>query len=137
MSSRFKPKKPVRTFRDLIVYQRSLQCSVILVKKIVPALEEKDYLLEDDLILCALTIPRLIAKAHSARFDDKKTGMDFLDEAMKKHNEMVVYLEQIRDIYSEDIDKVTVRELIRRYARNRKKVFHLYKAWERFKEKKD
>ncbi len=135
MTKRYKPKKPVRGFRDLIVYQRALQCSVIVAKKITPFLEEKKYPLKKDMLLCSLDIPRLIAKAHSARFDDEKTGMDFLDEAMKKHNEMVVYLEQIRDIYSDELEQVTVKELVRRYARNRKKVFHLYKAWERFKEK--
>lgn len=133
---RYKPKKPVRTFRDLIVYQRALQCSVIVSKKILPLLEEKEYPLREEMVVCGLSIPRGIARAHSARFDDEKSGLDFLDEAMKRHNEMVVYLEQVRDLYSEEVKKVTVKELIRRYSRNRRKVFHLYKAWERFLEKR-
>ena len=35
----FVPKKPVRTFRDLEVYQKTLECAVIIAKDIADDLE--------------------------------------------------------------------------------------------------
>ena len=49
-------------------------------------------------------------------------------------NKMVVYLEQVRDIYSDKVEKVLIEELIRKYIYNRRKIFNLYKAWKRFME---
>lgn len=125
----------MRSFRDLEVYQKALQCSVMVAKKLLPFLEDKDFPLRQDMLECALNTPRLIAEAHSTRFDAEKTGLEILDDVMKSHNVMIVYLEQVRDIYSDEVDRVVVEELIRRYIWNRKKVFNLYKAWERFLEK--
>ena len=54
---------------------------------------------------------------------------------MTNSNRMVVYLEEVRDIYADKVERVLVEELIRKYVYNRSKIFHLYKAWERFAEK--
>lgn len=35
----FTPRKPVKTFRDLDIYQKTLECAVIVMKDIVPVLE--------------------------------------------------------------------------------------------------
>jgi len=134
--TRFTPKKPVRSFRDLEVYQKALESSVIVVKKLLPVLRDKDCPIKDKMVACALELPKIIAQAHSTRFDAKKTGLEILDDAMKSHNIMIVYLEQVRDIYSEEIDRIVVEELIRRYAWNRRKTFNLYKSWQRSLEKK-
>ena len=162
--TRFTPKKPVRSFRDLEVYQKALECSVMVVKKLLPLLEdmgkgrkeqeqrEKTQYREgevqqratsawrcpikDKMVACALELPKMIAEAHSTRFDAKKTGLEILDDAIRNHNIMLVYLEQVGKIYSEEIDRVVVEELIRRYAWNRRKTFNLYKSWERTLDKK-
>ena len=39
----FTPKKPVRSFRDLEVYQKTLECSVLIDKDILSALEKSKY----------------------------------------------------------------------------------------------
>ncbi|MCD6429162.1 four helix bundle protein [bacterium] len=133
--SRFRPRRPVRSFRDLEVYQKALEGAVMVAKKILPIIKENNYPLEEDMIKCSLEIPRLIAEAHSMRFDDKKSSLNLLDKAMAGCNKMVVYLEQVRDIYSDKVERVVIEELIRKYIGNRKKIFHLFKAWKRFMEK--
>lgn len=130
--TRFRPRRPVRSFRDLEVYQRGLEGAVMVAKSVLPILKEADYPLREDMINCSLEIPRMIAEAHSARFDSKKLGLALLDQAMTGCNKMVVYLEQVRDIYTQEIDRVLVEELIKKYVNNRRKIFHLYKAWQRF-----
>jgi hypothetical protein len=104
----------------------------MVAKNILPILKESDYPLQKDMINCSLEIPRLIAEAHSARFDSKELGLALLDQAMTGCNKMVVYLEQARDIYTQQVDRVLVEELIKKYVNNRRKIFHLYKAWKRF-----
>lgn len=39
----FTPKKPVHTFRDLEVYQRTMECSVLIVKDLRPSLLKLKY----------------------------------------------------------------------------------------------
>ncbi len=133
--SRFRPRKPVRTFRDLEVYQKALEGAVVVAKYILPILKDVDYLLRDDMVKCSLDIPRYIAEAHSNRFESKVLAFPLLDKAMTGCNKMVVYLEQIRDIYSDKVERVMIEELIRKYVYNRRKIFNLYKAWKRFLER--
>lgn len=123
---RFRPK--IRTFRDLEVYQKALESAVLTTKNILPELKEKDYILQNDMITCSLDIPNNIAKAHSYRFSKK--GLDLLDKAMSQSNQMVVYLEEIRDIYS--IEKILIEEVIKRYMYNRRKIFNLYNSWKKY-----
>ncbi len=132
--TRFRPHRPIRSFRDLEVYQKALEGAVMITKNILPLLKEKEYPLREEMISCALKIPGFIAEAHSARFDSKLAGLSLLNDAMAGSNKMVVYLEQTRDIYSDDVDKVLIEELIRKYTYNRRKIFNLYKAWKRFME---
>ena len=129
----FYPKTPVRSFRDLEVYQKTAQASIDVMKKIMPAVSGK-YPMSEKMTACMLTIPNLIAEAHSRRFEDEKGGLRLLDESMAECNKMVVYLEQGRDLYSNDIERTLCEELIRSYIHAREKIFRLFKAWKRFQE---
>lgn len=159
--SQFRPRRPVRSFRDLEVYQEAQQCAVLAVKALTPLLEEKRikgqgdkqkqfrqgqdstkgnfgtaiYPFLDEMLNMSLDLPRIIADAHGARFDAKPSGLDYLNQAMKISNKIVVCLEQVRAIYNDIIDEILVEELIKRYIRNRVKIFRLYQAWKRFLEK--
>jgi len=130
--TRFRPRKPVRSFRDLEVYQKALEGAVAVTKNILPILKEVDYPLRDEMVVCSLEIPRHIAEAHSNRFESKELAFPLLDKAMTGCNKMVVYLEQVRDIYSDKVERVMTEELIRKYVFNRRKIFNLYKAWKKF-----
>ena len=137
---RFHPKRPVRSFRDLEVYQEAQQMAVIVVKNIVGKLNKEKigavtYPFLDEILNMSLDIPRIIADAHGARFDSKPSGLDYLDQAMKYSNKIIVYLEQVKAIYGDILDQDIIEELIRRYIRNRGKIFRLYQAWKRFLEK--
>ena len=130
--SRFRPRRAVRSFRDLEVYQKALEGAVMVAKRVIPLLKEVDYPLEKEMLKCSLELPQAIAQAHSVRFDDKEKGLSLLDDSMAKCNAMVVYLEQVRDIYSQKEDRYLLEELIRKYISNRRKIFHLYKSWKKF-----
>lgn len=130
--TKFYPRRIVKSFRDLEVYQKTFQNSVDIMKKIVPEIKEeaKGSSLRDKIIESALLIPNLIAEAHSRRFDEPEKASKLIDESLAECNKIVVYLEQARDIHN--VDKITVEEIIKNYINVRWKILNLQRAWKRF-----
>jgi four helix bundle protein len=128
----FRVKKPIRSFRDLEVYQSTSSYATEVITKIVPLLNETAPVIKDKLIESCLKIPELIAASHSRRFE-AKDELKTLDEALETCNKVVVYLEQARDIYVKAIEeRAACEDLIKRYIFIRRKIFNLYKAWKKF-----
>ena len=157
-SKPFTPKKLVRSFRDLDVYQRMMECAVIITKDLKPILvrfgTEEDigkkgkgkgstsgnvgtgtvkYDFLENMINCSMSVPLYIGEAHSTRFADFAGGVSLLEKAMAGCNKMVVYLEQIKGVYGSKVNVELIDDLIGRYMINRTKMFHLEKSWKRFK----
>lgn len=131
---KFTPKKPVRSFRDLEVYQKTLECAVIIAKDIKPVLIKLKYDFVENFINCSMSIPLYIGEAHSIRFADFAAGIAGLEKAMAAGNKMIIYLEAVKGVYGSKVDGELIDDIIGRYAENRSKTFHLEKSWRRFKE---
>jgi len=113
------------------IYQSTNRLAVEILKRIVPVIPEGSALTRE-LAECCTTSPHGIAEAHSRRFDDKVKSMKLLEEVLFLCNKVVVYLEQVREVYSQQVDRVLADELIKQYGYARQKVFNFYKAWKRF-----
>ena len=87
---RFVPKRPIRSFMDLGIYQATEKISVEIMKKIVPWIPDESSL-KKDLSDCCMKIPHFIAEAHSRRFDDRPKSMKLLEEVLFLCNKVVVY----------------------------------------------
>lgn len=131
-SAPFRPRKPVRSFRDLEVYQKGLEGAIAIAKEFLPILEKVKYPLRDEMVRTSLDIPRLIAEAHSVRFESPMQGVVLLEQAMLGCNKMVVYLEQVRGIYPDKIDLASVENAVKSYVINRTKIFHLERTWQKW-----
>ena len=129
----FTPRKPVRSFRDLEIYQKTLECSVLIVKDLVPVLKKLKYTFEENMVNCAMSVPLFISEAHSLRFASFEGGVMLLEKSMSGCNKMIVYLEQMKGVYGSKVDVDLIDDLIGRYAESRTKSFHLEKSWKRFK----
>jgi len=129
---KYSVKKPVFTFRDLEVYQKTMEASVVAVKNLKIKLAQLKYPFVDGFIQCSMTIPLLISEAHSIRFGDHSRGILLLENAMAGCNKMIVYLEQARGIYGGKLDFDLIEDLIKKYAESRTKIFRLEKAWQKF-----
>ncbi len=130
----FTPKRPVKTFRDLDVYQKSIECAVLVSKNIAPALIRLKYAYAERLMDCSLAVPLFVAESHSLRFADFALGVGYLEKAMSASNKMIVYLEHVRGLYGSKLKQDLIEDLIGRYAENRTKMFHLEKSWKRFRD---
>lgn len=131
---KFTPKKPVRSFRDLEVYQKTLEASVIVVKNILPALVKVKCLFAEELVKCALALPVALGETHSMRFGDHEKAIGMLERILVGCNKMVVYLEQAKGIYGDKMDGELIDDLIRRYSDARTKIFRLEKSWQKWYE---
>ncbi|OGN18979.1 MAG: hypothetical protein A3F25_02655 [Candidatus Yanofskybacteria bacterium RIFCSPHIGHO2_12_FULL_45_19b] len=131
-TSQFTPKRPVHSFRDLEVYQRTLEASVVIVKDLKGKLTKLRYPFLEHMINAAMSIPLWLGEAHSIRFGNHATGILLLERAMAGCNKLVIYLEQIRGIYGSKLDFDLIESLIKKYAETRGKIFRLEKAWQKF-----
>jgi hypothetical protein len=128
----FRVKKPIRSFRDLEVYQRTSCAATEIMTKVMPLLGESNSWVKEKLVDCCLKIPESIATAHSHRFETGEE-LKFLEDALEGCNKAVVYLEQARDIFIKDIEgRALCDDLIKRYILVRRKIFNLYRAWKKF-----
>ncbi len=128
----FRVKKPIRSFRDLEVYQRTNQVATEIMTKVMPLIGEGNSLIKEKLIECCLRIPESLATAHSHRFETGEE-LKYLEDALEDCNKAVVYLEQVRDIFIKGIEgRALCDDLIKRYILVRRKIFNLLKAWKKF-----
>lgn len=129
-------KKPIRSFRDLEVYQRIYNASIIsimVIKEIVPKLPESEkYDLKDQISRASKAIPRLIAEGYAKRH--QKFGFQkYLDDAMAECNETAVCLCHCRDIYSNHVNKELCDNLIETYDISGRQIYRLRESWTNFK----
>lgn len=136
-STPYTPKKKVKNFTDLDVYQKAHEASVFCGNEIVRAAEENrnEFLhaaITEKLVACALSIPRLIAESHGKRFGTSQESLDILDAVMLNCNLMVVYLEQARDLLKLNIEHDRWEEQTKNYFYIRQKVLNLQRVWRKY-----
>ncbi|MDP2665837.1 MAG: four helix bundle protein [bacterium] len=128
----FTPRKPVKTFRDLDIYQKTMECAVIVVKNIRPKLVTLKYPFLEGITDCAMSVPLFIGEAHSIRFGNFALGLQLIEKAMSGCNKMIIYLEHIKGMYGAKMDGDVLDEIIARYAESRTKTFHLEQSWKKW-----
>ncbi|MBU6320940.1 hypothetical protein KGO04_00130 [Patescibacteria group bacterium] len=131
----FAPKKPVKTFRDLDIYQKTLECAVIVMKNVRPKLAALKYPFLDGMTDCAMNVPLAIGEAHSIRFADFAKGLGHLERAMSGCNKMIIYLEHAKGMHGAKADPDSIiDELVVRYAESRTKSFRLEQSWKKWRQ---
>jgi len=156
----YSPKKPVKTFQDLEIYQKALEASVAVSKIQMPAVKkapkkisagddakrqenfgvgtaEAESMIFHNMLPCALGLPHLIAEAHSYRFGAGTDCLVLLEKVMVNCNKMVVYLEQVRDICQTGLEHEWFEELIKKYLYIRRKTLNLQRVWKKYIEHPD
>ena len=154
----FYPKRPVKSFQDLEIYQKSLALTAEIFKRleedsvrgplagqgdplkkgkasaevIIPSpFSKQKEILIDTLLTAILELPKLMAKGHGLRFAEPPSAAKTMEEAMLVCNKIVVYLELYRDLCNKAIEFDFFDEAIKSYLTLRFKILHLIKSWER------
>lgn len=140
MSYKFYPKRPVKSFQDLEVYQKVLAVAAVTVKRIMENSGKKsDELIKTITVKLTdhlLALPVMLASAHSMRFSYPAEAVKKLEEAMLYSNLSVVYLEQYRDLGKHEIEPEFFQEQIKTLLATRGKILRLQFSWKKFIEEK-
>lgn len=128
-------RKPIRSFRDLEVYQNTYAASIQVIAKILPKLpKEERYDLATQLRRSTKAIPRLIAEGYSKKHQ-KRGFQKYLDDALAESNETIVSLSQVRDLYSRSVPSDLCERLIELYDKSSRQLYKLALKWRDFKER--
>jgi four helix bundle protein len=128
-------KKPIRSFRDLEVYQNTYRASIVVMTEIVPNLPDSEkYDLKDQLSRSSKAIPRLIAEGYAKR-QQKRGFQKYIEDALAECNETIVSLEQCKDIYPKYIDQQLCDRMIKLYDQSGRQLYRLGESWTNFKRK--
>jgi len=128
-------RRPIKSYRDLDVYQNTYEASIIVLTEIVPKLpKEEQYDLADQLRRSVKAIPRLIAEGYGKKHQRK--GFErYLDDAMSEANETVVSLSHCRDAYPKYVDPKLCDKLIDMYDKAGRQLYKLREAWKSFRKR--
>ena len=130
-----KARRPIRTFRDLEVYQSSYAASIKVVARVAPKLpKHEQHDLADHLRRSSKAVPRLIAEGYSKKHQ-KKGFQKYLDDALAESNEMIVCVSHVSDLHSEYVEPALCEELINVYDKCSRQVYKLARAWTNFQER--
>ncbi len=145
MNYSYYPKRPIRSFQDLEVYQKTYALAIKTIKKIKDEISEKtknnktmilaietNQTITRNIIETVLAIPKLIASAHSLRFGDPEKAISTLEKCMLSCNMAILYLEEFRDIVNQKIEAEYFEEQIKEYLRIRGKIMRLQRSWLKF-----
>ncbi len=123
-------RKPISSFKDLIVYQNTYAAMLRVMKEILPLLPDcEKYDLRDQLNRSCKSIPRLIGEEYAKRH--QKAGFrKYIDDAMAECNEMMVSLFQARDIYN--TDETLINQLVNVYDISGRQMYVLAEKWKTF-----
>lgn len=123
----------IASFRDLNVYQKSYELSVVVMTKIVPKIPDSEkYDLKDQLSRSCKAVPRLIVEGYAKKH--QRLGFQkYLDDAMGEANETIVSLSHCRDIYKVELNLCD--RLIDEYEIVSRQLYRLAESWDNFKYK--
>ena len=126
----------IKSFKDLEVYNNTYNLMLIIMKETIPKLPANEkYDLKNQLSRACKSIPRLIAEGYAKRH--QKAGFQkYLDDAMAECNEMIVSLEQTRDLYNVKPKTKSMEAVIDLYDKSGRQLYRLSTAWTNFKNKK-
>ena len=126
--SRYRIKSPVKSFRDLEVYQKTIQLSDEITN--LPFLNKEQDNAEIKSI--AESIPKLIAEAYGDKFDSRELANKKLTDSITLITDAITKIDLFRQRFAEDKEAMEVlTKLLTQYQYQKRKVLNLRRAWQR------
>ena len=129
--NRYRVRSPIKSFRDLEVYQKTIQLSDEMTN-LHFVKSEQDI---QEIKLIAEQIPKLIAEAYGDRFDSKELAHNKITQAITLIANIITKTDLLREKFSASREsKEILDKILTRYQTQKRKVLNLRNAWdERFR----
>jgi len=128
---KYRIRSPIKSFRDLEVYQTTIQLSDEITN--LSFLNKEKFQHDNKAIKeIAESIPKLIAESYGDKFDSKELAHKKLTEAITLITNAITKIDLFRERFAENQEaKEILDKLLTRYQTQKIKVLHLRKAWDR------
>ncbi len=130
---KYRIKSPIKSFRDLEVYQKTTALAVAIYKFTLP--KPQKHLQEEWDILknLAKNVPKLIAEANGDKFTNINDGLRKLEYSAQVVTDIITKLDffQLAIEETEPEAKETIQKFLKKYQIQRTKILNLKRAWGR------
>ncbi|MCG2695064.1 hypothetical protein L6261_03220 [Candidatus Parcubacteria bacterium] len=128
----FRVRSPIKSFRDLEVYQTTIKLSNLLLELSFSAKEK------DEIKKMSEDIPRLIAESYGDKFDSFEIAEKKLNQSITLITNIITKLDILKEKSVETKEEKDILDkLIIKYGYQKLKVLNLRRAWERIFDKKE
>ena len=126
----YRVKSPIKSFRDLEVYQKTIQLSNEITN--LPFLNKEEFQQDNkEIKQISESIPKLIAEAYGDKFDSRELAHKKLTESVTLITNAVTKIDLFRQRFAEDKEsKEILDNLLTTYQTQKIKVLNLRKAWQ-------
>lgn len=130
-ADRYRIKSPVRSFRDLEVYQKTIQLSNELTK--LDLLNKNGFEADrEEIKLIVEKIPKLIAESWGDKFDSRELARKKLTHSISLITNIITKIDLLRERFLEQREeREKLDKLLTRYQTQKRKVLNLRRAWDR------
>ena len=130
----FRVKSPVKTFRDLEVYQQTTKLSADIFVLKIPAKRKNDKDVLDEigkLKEISKQIPRLIVEAYGDKFTDLELAGKKMEKSAYFTNMVVAKLDFLNALIDDEKFRTDASDILKRYQRVKLRIINLKRAWNR------
>ena len=125
----YRTKSPVKSFRDLEVYQKTIQLSDEITSLQFLAKSGQD---ATEIKQLAESIPKLIAESYGDKFDSKELANKKITEAVTLTTNIITKIDILRERHKDSQEnKEVLDKLLTGYQNQKLKTLNLRKAWQR------
>jgi len=131
---KYRVRTPVKTFRDLEVYQVTTNLSAELFNLKMPNKYKRNKNVAEEmnnLREASKMVPRLIVESYSDKFSDLDLASQKLEKAAAVVNILVGKMDFINAIVDDADFRANLAEILNRYQRNKMRIINLKRAWNR------
>ena len=131
---KYRVRTPVKTFRDLEVYQVTTNLSAELFNLKMPNKYKRNKNVAEEmnnLREASKMVPRLIVESYSDKFSDLDLASQKLEKAAAAVNILVGKMDFISAIVDDPDFRANLSEILNRYQRNKMRIINLKRAWNR------
>jgi len=131
---KYRVRTPVKTFRDLEVYQATTNLSAELFNLKMPNKYKRNKNVAEEmnnLREASKMVPRLIVESYSDKFSDLDLASQKLEKAAAAVNILVGKMDFISAIVDDPDFRANLSEILNRYQRNKMRIINLKRAWNR------
>lgn len=131
---KFRVKSPVKTFRDLEVYQQTTKLSAEIFVLKIPTKYRNNKDVKNEIVKLkemSKMIPRLIVESYSDKFTDLELASKKMEKSAYVVNMVVAKLDFLNALIDSKKLNEDMLDILKRYQKIKMRIINLKKAWNR------